>query len=50
MGAWRVVGGTAEVEGVPPGPWTLRASTADGRTWEEAIVTASEPEVAVNLR
>lgn len=47
---WLVVGGAAEVAGVPAGSWILEAATGDGRVWEGTIVTAAQPEVAVSLR
>jgi protocatechuate 3,4-dioxygenase beta subunit len=31
--AWRLTGGDALVEGLPPGRWTVRVDAADGRTW-----------------
>ena len=36
---WSVEAGRGAVEGLPPGQWTLRARTLDGRAWSGGAVT-----------
>ena len=47
--SWRVVGGSATVEGLPAGAWTLLARSDDGRAWSGTAVTTGGPGVVVEL-
>jgi len=36
---WGLHGGVGVIPGVPAGPWTLQVVAADGRLWQQAVVT-----------
>jgi len=47
--AWRVAGGSALVDGVPAGVWTLRVSAADGQVWQREATTSGLAETRVDV-
>ena len=46
---WRMQGGSALFEELPPGNWTVSVTAADGRTWQGSQVTASGSTAEVTL-
>jgi hypothetical protein len=47
--SWPLVAGRAVVDRLPAGPWALRVTTADGRSWSATTATAPGVEVEINL-
>ena len=47
---WALVGGRAIVEGVPAGLWSLRVTTADGKTWSGYANAVAGTRSGVELR
>lgn len=46
---WQLTGGTAVVEGVPAGAWTLQVRSPDGQSWVGQVTTSGVSEAFVNL-
>lgn len=46
---WHLIGGSGTVDGLPPGPWTVRVTAPDGQAWETAVVVAPGVEADVQL-
>lgn len=46
---WQLVGGTAEVEGVPAGIWQVRAESPDGRVWTGTVSSLGQNDMEVML-
>jgi hypothetical protein len=38
---WRMTGGRILLSSLPPGSWTVTVAAADGRSWQESIVTGA---------
>jgi hypothetical protein len=46
---WQLSGGTAVVDGVPAGAWTLQVKAPDGQSWVGQVTTSGLAEALVNL-
>ncbi len=46
---WPLVGGSGTVDGLPPGPWTVKVSAPDGQAWETSVVVTPGVETDVQL-
>lgn len=47
--SWDLEAGVTEIDGVPPGLWSVEVTAADGQVWNGTVATAAEPEVRVSL-
>ncbi len=50
VATWRVVGGRASVEGLPPGLWSLRVTGVDGQSWGGTATALPGTRTTVELR
>src|SRR6185295_19878446 len=46
---WETQGGSAILDGVPSGVWTVSVVAADGQTWQSAATVAAAAQTVVNL-
>jgi hypothetical protein len=46
---WQLVGGSAEVEGVPAGVWQVRAESPDGRVWTGTVASVGQNDTEIVL-